>query len=230
MLSFSAGILEQALVSVQNTLNFKLTQRIAVIVYNSHNDFQQTNVINMYLSQGIGGVTELYKNRVVVPFQGDYSQLKHVLHHELVHAVINDMFYGGNIQTAISTTGNFFLPLWLNEGLAEWESIGGMDIETDMFMRDLTMSETLPELENISGYLAYRAGQTFYSIVAEKYGRGKITELINKLKSYRNLDQAFENTFGMKLDDFSDFWKTEVKKIYWPDINIYQSPKDFLHN
>ncbi len=224
---FAAIELEKALVSIQKTLNFQITQRIAVVVYNSHNEFQQTNVINMYLSQGIGGVTELYKNRVVVPFQGSYAQLRHVLHHELVHAVINDMFYGGTVQTAVTANGVFFLPTWLNEGLAEWESIGGMDIETDMFMRDLTINEDLPALKEISGYLSYRAGQTFYAFIADRYGKGKVTEFVNKLKSYQNLEIAFMNTFGISFEDFSELWQTEIKKVYWPDITVYQPPKEF---
>ena len=224
---FSAEVLEEALISVQNTLDFQITQRIAVIVYDSHNDFQQTNVINIYLTQGIGGLTELYKNRVVVPFQGDYNQFKHVLRHELVHAVINDMFYGGRFQTAVTASGIFYLPIWLNEGLAEWESLNGMNIETDMFMRDLAINDEVPGLEDINGYAAYRCGQTFYSFIADRYGKGKITEFINKLKNYRNLNMAFENSFGMNIEDFSEQWIQEIKKRYWPDINIYKSPKDF---
>ena len=50
------------------------------------------------MEEGVGGVTELFKNRVVVPFEGNYKQFRHVIHHELVHAVINEMFYGGSIQ------------------------------------------------------------------------------------------------------------------------------------
>ena len=223
---FAAETLEESLLSIQNTLNYRITKRIAVIIYDSHNDFQQTNVIDVYLSQGIGGVTELYKNRVIVPFQGEYSQFNHVLHHELVHAVLNDMFYGGNIQTAITTT-NFSIPLWMNEGLAEWESLGGMNIETDMYMRDLSMNDQIPELETISGYAAYRCGQTFYAYVASKYGKNKVTELINKLKIFRNLDMAFENSFGMNIKDFSENWIKDIKKEYWPDITVYQYPKDF---
>ena len=46
------------------------------------------------MQEGIGGVTELFKNRVVIPFEGDYQQFRHVIHHELVHADINDMVYG----------------------------------------------------------------------------------------------------------------------------------------
>ncbi|HPU24193.1 MAG TPA: biopolymer transporter Tol, partial [Candidatus Kapabacteria bacterium] len=63
---FAAVSAEKALVSIQNTLNYKFSMRIALIVYDSHNDFQQTNVTGGYLPEGVGGFTELFKNRVVV--------------------------------------------------------------------------------------------------------------------------------------------------------------------
>lgn len=224
---FAAVAAEKALLSIQNTLNHKFSMRIALIVYDSHNDFQQTNVTWGYLPEGVGGFTELFKNRVVVPFQGSYSQFRHVIHHELVHAVLNDMFYGGTLQSALMTSNNFQIPLWLNEGLCEYESLGGMNIETDMFMRDLTITEKLPSLKDLDGYLAYRGGQTFYWFVAEKYGKAKVTEFINKLYIYKNLDQTFQNTFNMNLRDFSDMWEREIKKIYWPDLKIFDDPRDF---
>jgi len=224
---FAAVSAEKALVSIQNTLNYKFSMRIALIVYDSHNDFQQTNVTGGYLPEGVGGFTELFKNRVVVPFQGSYSQLRHVIHHELVHAVLNDMFYGGTLQSALMTSNNFQIPLWLNEGLCEYESLGGLDIETDMFMRDLTISEKLPSLRDLDGYLAYRGGQTFYWFVAEKYGKAKVTEFLNKLYINKNLEQTFQSTFNMSLRDFSDMWEREIKKIYWPDLKIFEDPRDF---
>ena len=85
------------------------------MVYNSHNDFQQTNVISEYLEEGIGGVTELFKNRMVIPFEGNYRMYRHVIHHEMVHAVLNDMFYGGSIQSIISNNIRLQLPMWFNE-------------------------------------------------------------------------------------------------------------------
>ena len=65
------------------------------------NEFQQNNVVSVYMQEGILGVTELYKNRVVMPFEGDYQEFRNTLHHELVHAMINDMVYGGRIQNNI---------------------------------------------------------------------------------------------------------------------------------
>ena len=54
---------EKAYEKISNYLNWPLKDRYTIILHNSHNDFQQTNVINIYMQEGIGGVTELYKNR-----------------------------------------------------------------------------------------------------------------------------------------------------------------------
>jgi len=91
--TYAAREAEEALTIIQQQLGYDLTKRITFIVYNSHNQFQQTNVIDEMMSEGIGGVTELFKNRIVVPFEGDYSKFRHVIHHELVHAVLNEMFF-----------------------------------------------------------------------------------------------------------------------------------------
>jgi Tol biopolymer transport system component len=218
---------EEALVSIQKTLNYKINKRISLIIYKSHNEFQQTNVIYQYMPEGVGGVTELMKNRVVLPFEGKQYQFKHVIHHELVHAVLNDMFYGGTLQSALSSGQRIEFPLWMNEGLAEYESIGDMNTQTDMFMRDVSLSDYLVGLERLNGYYAYRGGQTFYWYVAEKYGQEKVGDLINKLRVYGTVDNAFKSAFKMSFEDFSEQWVKDMKKLYWPDIDKYKDPEDF---
>lgn len=226
---YTAIAAERALLDIQKLLNFRVSKRLNIIVYNSHNEFQQTNVISTFMPEGVGGVTELFKNRVVIPFQGDYAQLHHVIHHELIHAVINEMFYGGSIQSAFTSGNMVQIPLWMSEGLAEFSSIGGLDTDTDMFIRDLALSGNIPSLNQLYGYYAYRGGQTFYWFIANRYGKERISELINKLKIYGNVEKAFKNTFQMDLKDFSDEWQEAIKKYYWPDIERFENPEDFAH-
>ena len=225
---FAAVEAEKALQSIQSFLKYRINRRVPLIVYNSHNEFQQTNVIGSYLPEGVGGVTELFKNRVVVPYMGDWEQFRHVIHHELVHAVLNDMFYGGTFQSAM-TSGNLRqIPLWMNEGLAEYLSQYGYDQQTDMFMRDISLSENLTGgLENLNGYMAYRGGQTFYWYVAEKYGKERIADLINRLRIQGNVNSTFQSTFNLSLEDFSEQWEKDLKKYYWPDIDKFQSAETF---
>jgi hypothetical protein len=70
---FTASAAESAYTSITRLFRYQLVNRVPIIVYNSHNDFQQTNVVYEYLEEGIGGVTELFKNRVVIPFEGVYG-------------------------------------------------------------------------------------------------------------------------------------------------------------
>ncbi|MBU1421936.1 MAG: biopolymer transporter Tol, partial [Bacteroidetes bacterium] len=64
---YTADVAEKAYHSISKSFRYHIAKRITIIVHNSHNDFQQTNVIAEYMEEGIGGVTELFKNRVVVP-------------------------------------------------------------------------------------------------------------------------------------------------------------------
>ena len=223
--TFTATVAEDALVSLQKNLRYRVTDRISIIVYNAKNHFQQTNVVSAYMPEGVGGVTELYKNRIVVPFEGEWEKFRHVIHHELVHAVINGKFYGGSVQNLISNNIQVELPIWMNEGLAEFEAHDGYNVETDMFIRDAVIGEYMPELYRLNGFFAYRGGQAFYWYVAENYGRDKIGELLDRLRT-SSLDEAFRDAFGMGIRDFSDQFLYDLKVRYWPDIADRTRPRD----
>ncbi|HLA99951.1 MAG TPA: BamA/TamA family outer membrane protein [Bacteroidota bacterium] len=224
--SFAADAAESAYTSISRDFRYRITQRIPFVVYNSHNTFQQTNVISSFLDEGIGGVTELFKNRVVVPFEGDYRKFRHVIHHELVHAVINDMFYGGSIQSIIANNITLRLPLWFNEGLAEYEALG-WDANSDMFMRDATIHGYLPPIRRLDGYFAYRGGQSVWNYIAGKYGSDEIGEILNRIRGAHNVDQGFRGAIGMDVEELSEKWEKEQKVVYWPDIATRTDPANF---
>ena len=224
--SFAADIAESSYASISKSFRYQITNRVPIVVYNSHNDFQQTNVVSEYLEEGIGGVTELFKNRVVLPFEGDYKKFRHVIHHELVHAVINDMFYGGSIQSIISNNITLQLPLWFNEGLAEYEALK-WDTNSDMFLRDATIHEHLPPIQYLNGYFAYRGGQSLWYYIATKYGDQKIAEILTRIKGARSVDQGFRSAIGLSVEELSDRWQKEQKVLYWPDIAKREEPTDY---
>jgi Tol biopolymer transport system component len=224
--NFTAAAAESAYARITKSFRYQLVNRIPFVVYNSHNDFQQTNIISEYLEEGIGGVTELFKNRVVLPFEGDYKKFRHVIHHELVHAVINDMFYGGSIQSIISNNITLQLPLWFNEGLAEYEALR-WDTDSDMFLRDATVHEYLPPLMQLNGYFAYRGGQSLWWYIEQKYGVQKIGDILNRIKSTRSVEAGFKGAIGLGLEELSERWQKDQKVMYWPDIAKREEPADY---
>ena len=223
---FTSKIAENSLASIQRSFNYKINNRITLIVYNSQNDFQETNVIDENLSEGIEGFTELFKNRVVVQFMGSYKKFRHLIHHELVHGVMNDMFYGGSIQNIISNNISINIPMWFSEGMAEYQALG-WDVDTDMFIRDASINEYLPDIQALSGYFAYRGGQSVFYYIERKYGKEKIGEIISKVRNTGNVDAGFKEAIGLSIEELNERWQKEIKRIYWPDISKRKDPDEF---
>lgn len=215
--TFTAMSLEASLQQLSEDFGHQIADRIEIIIYDSHNDFSETNVVALPTSaENIGGATDPFKNRITMPFDGDYEKFRTVLQHELVHAVINDMFYGGGVQSRLS--GNALqIPLWFNEGLAEY-SASGYDTETGLYIRDGIVNDYLPPIPRLGGFLAYRGGQSVWNFIVEEYGRNKITEIMQTLKSQRNIDATFRRTLGLSIEEFSEEWQDYYEKIYAPSV------------
>jgi Tol biopolymer transport system component len=220
---FTAEEAESAYVKLRKDFRYEIMERIAIVVYKSHNHFQQTNVVTEFMDEGIGGVTELYKNRVVLPYEGSYSQFRHVIHHELVHAVMNDMLYGGSVQSLV--TGSVVqVPLWFSEGLAEYAALH-WDTRLDMVIRDATLTGYLPPIDFLD-YMPYQGGASVFRYIAQKYGDQKITEIINKIKGSFRFQNAFQSALGIDFKDLTEQWQLEMKREYWPDIADRKEPAE----
>ncbi|MDP2807599.1 MAG: biopolymer transporter Tol, partial [bacterium] len=175
--AIAARIAENEGEKLSRDFSHKLNARIPVIVYSSHNDFEQTNITQEILEESVGGFTTQFKNRVVVPYTGSYADFQHVLAHEMVHAYMFDLFFGGGMESVLSGQNFNQVSLWFIEGLAEYES-RGWDPESEMILKDLAINQRLipiNELDNYGGsYLVYKEGQAVMKYIAEHYGQAKV--------------------------------------------------------
>ena len=153
----------------QDVLHDTIRTQNPILFYNDHADFQQTNAISGSIGVGTGGVTETFKNRVVMPLTLTNQQTNHVLGHELVHAFQYNMVIRGD-STSLQNLQN--LPLWLVEGLAEYLSLGRKDAHTAMWMRDAVVNDKVPTLKDLNNpqFFPYRYGQTFWAFLTGIYG------------------------------------------------------------
>lgn len=223
---FTAQELENAYQIVSKQLKYYVRSRIPVFIYNSHNDFQQTNIITEEPSEGTQGFTEVFKKRIVVHFMGSYEDFRHLLHHELTHAVIYDYLYGEFFKAILNPNRLFSLPLWFAEGYAEYSSRGGWSQDADMMVRDATIHEYLQPLEQME-YLSYTEGYALVKYIVDTYGIDKLSEILRKGKSLLMMDKALKSAIGMDSEELYKKFSKEMRKRYWPDISLRQEPIDF---
>ena len=221
-------ITEAANAEFEMVLGHELTTVIPIIVYASHNDFRQTNVSDSHLGETVGGFTELFKNRVVIPFTGSYEDLRHVLYHELTHVFMFDIIYGGLVESVIRQAYSNPVPLWFVEGLAEYVS-RGWDSQAEMILRDLTLSDSIIPLEYLwGGYLVYKEGQSAICFIADTYGPEKIEETVKTLARTHNLERALMEATGFTTVELSKEWERSLKERYWPEVSERNRGEDFL--
>ncbi len=219
---YTARAAEAGLAEVEALVQYDLAGRVPVLVYQGRSDFAVTNAVNLPVyATGIAGVTERFKNRIAVPFAGDYGAFRRVLHHEIVHAVLNDMLYDGAVQSIVRTGLQERLPLWFSEGLAEYAA-QGWGTRPDRYLRAAVLRGELPPIDRLYGYLAYPAGQSVWDYLATQYGRRKIGEILNRLRLADSVEESIRQATGLSLEALSERWTDALREIYFPEVTARQ--------
>ncbi len=213
--------IEDSYVSLSKSFGFSHKKPIPLIIYGNPTLFAQTNIISEILPDGVGGFTEFFKTRIAIPFNGSYNELRHVLHHELVHAFIFGMMFD---QFGGSLFNDLQIPLWFNEGLAEYLS-SGWNTEADMFMLEQTLNSTVPlPGPHLSGYMAYKGGQSFLFFLHSSRGDTAFAQFLREFRKSRNVSNSMEKIYKKPLEALGKEWQKELKRLYWPEIGKREDP------
>ncbi len=172
-------------------LGHRLGSRQPLILYASQPEFAQTNVVAGFLGEGIGGVTESARRRIVMPFAPTLSETDQILGHEIVHAFQFDM--------TRSRRGGLAWPLWAVEGMAQYLSVGAVDGDAALWLRDAVVSDLLPEhrREAERRFSPYKYGHAFWAYLAGRFGD---RVLADALKASGSIEKRLRSATTRELD------------------------------
>jgi hypothetical protein len=190
-----------------------------MVVFASHQHFEQTNIVPFFLPEGVAGFTEFLKGRVALPFNGSYADFRHVIRHELVH--VFQARKGAHLKRVHPGGYEWNSPLWFSEGLAEFWS-GPWNAEGDLVVRDLLLNGLVPDLHELDKYAGsfaiYKLGQEAFEFLKIRYGEERVVELLESEWKYKNFSTAFRRVYGVRLADANAEWKTHLRQRYFPQL------------
>jgi hypothetical protein len=203
---------EQAHARLSRVMGHRMGAAIPIFLFASHQDFAAANFFPGSPGEGTGGFTDFSRRRVVVPFNGDYAALRHVLAHEIVHAFQFDILPGPFYSA---------YPLWMIEGMAEYLSLG-WDSSAETYVRDLVLHGRLPGLgalqagSNRSAYDNYKVGQALFWFAARKYGEKRIGFFLKEIAATGDLRAAFRSAFHTTPEEFDFAFAADLNARYAP--------------
>ncbi len=210
-------------------LDHQFREKKPVLLFASRSDFGQNNVTGD-LGEGTGGVTEPYRQRMILPFTGDYKSFEHVLTHEMVHEFQFDIFGRGRAGGGLALLERVNPPLWFMEGMAEYLSKGPNDPITWMWIRDAAINGHLPTIEQMQQdpqrYFPYRYGQALFAYIGERWGDEIIGQILAQVPAL-GIERAFRAQLGMSLADLSDEWREAMQDRFLPPIAKLQRARAF---
>lgn len=186
----------------------ELRGRQTVILYAAAAHFRQTNAVEGLVGEGTGGVTEGARRRIVLPMGGSLADTDHVLGHELVHAYQFDMTGSSERMSDGSFPAILTFPLWFVEGMAEYVSLGAVDAQTAMWVRDAVLTEKLPRVQDLEKpeYFPYRWGHAFWAYVGGKWGDRWVASLLRSSANPRSDLTSFAMQLGTTPDELNRGW------------------------
>jgi len=205
--------------------NHELKGRQPLILYGSSPEFQQTTVIPDIMGEGTGGVTESFKRRIVLPYGASLTETDHVIGHELVHAFQYDIMAQGHSDQARGNDIGLRIPLWFIEGMAEYLSIGPVDPNTSMWMRDAVRRKELPQLSKLDNsykYFPYRWGQAVWAYITGRWGDEVIGKMMKSVGRAGDYEIILESSLGLKLKQLSADWHKSMQEAYNPLVEKTQ--------
>ena len=215
----AARIAEDGYKDLAAKFKHEVYRKTPLIIYSSPNYFSQTNVTPSLLPESVGGFTEFFKGRVVVPFNGSYHSFAHVIRHELVH-----VFTISKLESVMSRQKLVRMaspPLWFIEGIAEFWSTE-WDSEADMILKDMVISGKLfsiSRMYEITGtFFMYKLGQSICEFINDYYGSDKLVLIFENWWKGRNFGEVVKIVTGDSLDEISKKWEYHLKKRYYPEI------------
>lgn len=211
---------ETAFEELKIKFNHYLTRKIPLIFYNTHIHFQQTNVIPIFIPEGVGGFFEHMKGRVVVPYLGDLEKFKNVIVHELVHVFTSNKVANSVRDHRIGQSAR--IPLWFNEGIADYWS-EQEDAQGEMVMRDAVLNNLMFGMQTFErlplSYFIYKLGQNYVSFISQTYGEEKLMLILENTWRFKKFTEVIEFVLNETAEEIDNKWVFYLRKKYYPVVN-----------
>jgi hypothetical protein len=197
--------LEEAWGSVGSDLGLYPREKVAVVIY-SGRQFRDL----MRKPKNVGG---MYDGKIRVPVGGldaerDRDGLRKVLLHEYAHVVVHMLTHNR-------------CPLWLNEGIAEYESEDWdswkkeritVAIDNGSFIPLSKLSPALRAVNSPRINLAYYEAFSVVKFIADRYGVYALRKILDRLDEGDSIDEALKKTISIDTAGLGEEWERYLRE------------------
>jgi hypothetical protein len=222
---------EDAYQRIARKMNHQMSQRMPIIFYQTHQEFQQTHILPFFLPEGVAAFAEPTQNRLVLPVDDPPDALHKLIIHEVTHLFEFDYFFSNRLGAAVSASP----PGWVMEGFAEYVA-DGLTALDEMMLRDVVLADDIPTLgqmtRNRGFFVDYVLGEVVWQYIEEEYGEEGPRIFLGELRRDlgQDAERDLERAFNISPQEFNNDFRAWLRERYLPNVLDRQEAPDFAHN
>lgn len=223
----TAQIAESDFEEIQKALEYRMNDKMEIIVYTDITDLHQSNIGTEETFVTEPGQVKVIGEKIFVYFDGDHTHLRRQVREGVATVFMNAMLFGSNLQEMVQNAISLNLPQWFKDGLVsyigeEWNS------ELDNKLRDVIQTKKYKNFNKFALGEPRLAGHAFWYFIAYQFGKANVSNLLYLTRINRNLDDAMMYVMGSGYEPMSlacmEFYKKRYEREL-PDATKVSSLK-----
>jgi hypothetical protein len=220
---------EKSISLVEKKLGGQFPHRFNIILYNSYDEYRQTNVglkNETYQAGNVkAGTVNIVGDKLVVYFTGEHSDLRHQIRHGMSKVVMEKMLFGESITKMAKNAVLLNLPKWVTEGYLSY-LVDGWDPKTNSEWKSLLDARPKAGFYELSEQYPELAGKAFWKFVSTQYSSGMAKNLLYSMQQKTGVNKAMLDpaNLGMKVTRAYDSCIKFYKGIYAQDALNQEKP------
>jgi len=199
---------------LEGLLDFELSDKIEILVFNSQSQFQQSNIgLTNDNNTNIGGVTKIIGSKIFVYYEGDHATFDDQIRAGVSEVLLNQMMYGGSWKDVLKNNTLLSLPDWYLKGFISYAS-KGWNTEIDNRVKDGILTDRFVNFNALEGRDAELAGHSIWNYIAEVYGENVIPNVMYMTRVSRSVESGFLFVLGTPLKTLMNDYQNYYKRKY----------------
>jgi hypothetical protein len=211
---YAAQLAEKELPQLEDFVEYGSQRRINIVVYNSFNDLQQSNIGLGMDWQNTGGVTKFVNNKMIVYFNGDHENLRKQIRQGIAKTLVENLLFGDDLGEFASNQALLDLPKWLTDGYVMYAA-ENWSPELDDKLKSALLSGDYRNFYQFAFDRPELAGHAFWHYIADNYRKDNVTYFIYLARIYKSLNSASMKVTKKKFKEvLAEFMDKESDKYY----------------
>lgn len=211
----AAQMAESDFEEIQKILEYRLNDKMEVIIYTDITDLHQSNIGSDETFMTEPGQVKVIGEKIFVFFDGDHNHLRRQMREGVATVFMNAMLFGSNLQEVVQNAISLNLPEWFKLGLVsyvgeEWNT------DIDNSLRDIFQNKKYKNFNKFALAQPRLAGHAFWYYIANQFGKANVSNLLYLTRINRSLDDAMMYVMGSGYDPMSlacsEFYKKRYEK------------------